>query len=264
MGYPRHGGEQRSLWSVLRNNSQSVQPINPICLWTERKSLYGNARDFTLHMGGYPRVSHYNFTDRISMCTTNMCLQMWVNIIMSCLLVYHNMHDRLLSHPAPASLGCFSGRLGVSVPHVVLVSPCFTKSNRQPPKHTHRHVCLISFIWCQGLKNLFCFSTVSYMPLHCTSIFHFMSQQSWKKSEARWEIAFQDPIFYYFKLKKLLHVTHQPKCPNQFPKCNFKKAVKLLSIHNKLSWEQVKILQHQFLTIRQFAVPLGYVSCTAL
>lgn len=37
----------------------------------------------------------------------------------------------------PACLGCSSGRLGVSVPHVVPVGPCFTKSNRQPPTHTH-------------------------------------------------------------------------------------------------------------------------------
>ena len=108
MGYPCHGGEQRSLWSVLKNNSQSVQPINPICLWRERKSLYGNARDFTLHMGGYPRVSHYNFIDWISVCITNMCLHMWVNIVMSCSLVYHYTHDRVLSphlslhHPQPA------------------------------------------------------------------------------------------------------------------------------------------------------------------
>lgn len=75
---------------------------------------------------------------------------------------------------------------------------------------------------------------------------------------------FPGSYFLLFQIAKLLHVTHQPKCPNQFPKCYFKKAVKLLPIHNKLSWEQVKILQHQFLTIRQFAVPLGYVSCTAL
>ena len=118
------------------------------------------------------------------------------------------------------------------------------------------------------------FSTVTYTPFHCTSIFHLKSQQYWKKSEAQWEIAFLNPIFYYFKLEKLLHVTHPPKCSNKFYKCSFKKKVKSLYIHNNLSWEQVKILQHHLLTIRQFiqlsqtvvldAVPPGYLRFMAL
>jgi len=55
-GYPCSGGEQRSLWSVLRNNSQFVLPINSICLWRERKSLYSNSRDFMLHIRGHPII----------------------------------------------------------------------------------------------------------------------------------------------------------------------------------------------------------------
>lgn len=55
-GCPRSGGEQRSLRFVLKNNSQFVQPINSICLWRERRSLYSNSRDFMLHIRGYPII----------------------------------------------------------------------------------------------------------------------------------------------------------------------------------------------------------------
>lgn len=183
---------------------------------------------------------------------------------MCCELVYHNPVSECPNLPWLF----LRGAGGPQVPHRVLVSLCFIKSDRQPSKHTDVYI-LFPFIWCQGLKDLFYFSTVTYTPFHCTSSFHLKSQQDWKKSEAQWEIAFPNPIFYYFKLEKLLHVTHPLKCSNEFCKCSFKKKVKSLYIHNNLSREQVKILQHHMLTMRQFiqlsqtivldAVPPGYL-----
>lgn len=125
---------------------------------------------------------------------------------MCCELAYHN---RLSARPA--CLCCFSRGLGVSVPHRVLVSPCFIKSDRQPSKHTDVYILFPLF---DVKDSRIYFSTVTYTPFHCTSIFHLKSQQYWKKSEAQCETVFLNPIFYYFKLEKLLHVTHPPKCSN--------------------------------------------------
>lgn len=173
--------------------------------------------------------------------------------------------------PQPA-LVLSQGAWGVSVPHRVLVSPCFIKSDRQPSKHTDVYILFPLFDVKDSRIN---FSTITYTPFHCTSIFHLKSQQYWKKSGAQWEIAFPNPIFYYFKLEKLLHVTHPPKCSNQFYKCSSKKKSKIpVYIYNNLSWEQVKILQDHLLTIRQFiqwsqtvvldTIPPGYLRFMAL
>ena len=61
--------------------------------------------------------------------------------------------------------------------------------------------------------------------------------------------------------------------PMNFVSVALKKKVKSLYIHNNLSWEQVKILQHHMLTMRQFiqlsqtivlhAVPPGYLTFMA-
>ena len=91
-----------------------------------------------------------------------------LNIIMCCELVYHN---QVSARPSLPWL-FLRGPGGVSVPHRVLVSPCFIKSDRQPSKHTDVYI-LFPLFDVKDSRNYF--STVTYTPFHCTSIFHLKS-----------------------------------------------------------------------------------------